>query len=92
MFHRLRLEVVRAVVSNSLSKTLCLNSPRGAASTSFRLDWDFVEIVDDNDGDQYHVDTQVIDKSSGESSEKLCGSELPDPITSTGNMTIVFHR
>jgi len=34
---------------------------------------------------------QVIDKSSGESSEKLCGSELPDPITSTGNMTIVFH-
>ena len=90
MFHRLRLEVVRAVVSNSLSKTLCSSSPRGAASTLFRLDWDFVEIESDNDGD--HVDTQVIDKSSGESSEKLCGSELPDPITSTGNMTIVFHR
>merc|ERR1711934_236631 len=34
---------------------------------------------------------QVLDKISGESSDKLCGSELPAPITSTGNMTIIFH-
>merc|ERR1719305_2253803 len=34
---------------------------------------------------------QVLDKISGESSDKLCGSELPAPITSAGNMTIIFH-
>merc|ERR1719234_1040961 len=34
---------------------------------------------------------QVLDKSTGVASSKLCGSELPEPITSSGDMTIVFH-
>merc|ERR1711971_240970 len=34
---------------------------------------------------------QVLDKSTGVSSAKLCGSELPEPITSSGNMKIIFH-
>ena len=35
---------------------------------------------------------KVLDENKKAISAKMCGSQIPDPITSSGNMTVVFHR
>ena len=35
---------------------------------------------------------KVLDENDKPISAKMCGSEIPDPIKSPGNMTVVFHR
>ena len=38
------------------------------------------------------IATKVLDENKKEISAKMCGSQIPGPITSPGNMTVVFHR
>ena len=35
---------------------------------------------------------KVLDENKKAISAKMCGSQIPGPITSPGNMTVVFHR
>ena len=35
---------------------------------------------------------KVLDENDKPISAKMCGSQIPGPITSPGNMTVVFHR
>jgi len=72
--------------NNVFSEEIEIGSPDGSGlQLTFN---DFV--LEHSEGCSFDF-VQVLDKSSGVSSDKLCGSELPGPITSTGNMTILFH-
>merc|ERR1719239_1009383 len=72
--------------NNVFSEEIDIGNPDGGG-LELTFD-DFVLELSDGCNLDY---VQVLDKSTGVSSAKLCGSELPGPITSTGNMTVVFH-
>jgi hypothetical protein len=72
--------------NNVFSEEIEIGSPDGSG-----LELTFDDFVlEQSEGCSFDF-VQVLEKSTGESLAKVCGSELPGPITSTGNMTIVFH-
>merc|ERR1711962_1656645 len=72
--------------NNVISEELEIGNPDGGG-VHLTFD-DFV--LEESDGCELDF-VQVLDENKKAISAKMCGSQIPDPIKSPGNMTVVFH-
>merc|ERR1712223_523442 len=72
--------------NNVISEEVEIGNP-GGGGVHLTFD-DFV--LEESDGCELDF-VQVLDENKKAISAKMCGSQIPGPITSPGNMTVVFH-